>query len=393
METTVSHAIAKRVLGWCLSFGLVVSVAACNDTPAEKCTPGESKACVGAGGCSGGQACLSDGTGFGPCDCAGGMDGGPGTDGGPLPDGGPDAGPIGDAGFPACNPVAQTGCKVGERCTWWITSDTTGQFTCFPEGTVPTGGPCTLADAGAMTSLDDCVHGSACVGGTCQLLCTESPDSCPAAYSCELYSGLFDTYGACVATCDPLTQVRSSDGADACGSVDPNAPSLGCYSNGRGGFICAKAGDPNKTSDAPAAVGGVVFLNACAPGFLPILTASSADPTTVICVALCAPGFTSSAQPANAAGISPHSCPDRGALAPHECHFFWLAQDPNGGLDQYSNTLGFCMNYTQYQFDADGDGVPETAYPSCTALSESTTTYDKSGTLPDNIYFGCGPHP
>jgi hypothetical protein len=51
------------------------------------------------------------------------------------------------------------------------------------------------------------------------------------------------------------------------------------------------------------------------------------------------------------------------------------------------------MDYTQYQFDSDGDGVPDSPYPSCTALSETAITYDKSGRLPDNIYFGCGPHP
>lgn len=37
--------------------------------PAPRCVPGATQACVGAGGCSGGQACLKDGSGFGPCDC------------------------------------------------------------------------------------------------------------------------------------------------------------------------------------------------------------------------------------------------------------------------------------------------------------------------------------
>jgi hypothetical protein len=35
------------------------------------CTPGASQACVGPGGCQGGQACLVDGAAFGPCDCGG----------------------------------------------------------------------------------------------------------------------------------------------------------------------------------------------------------------------------------------------------------------------------------------------------------------------------------
>jgi hypothetical protein len=33
------------------------------------CTPGSTQRCVGAAACSGGQACLADGSGFGACDC------------------------------------------------------------------------------------------------------------------------------------------------------------------------------------------------------------------------------------------------------------------------------------------------------------------------------------
>ncbi|HEY2406236.1 MAG TPA: hypothetical protein VGI10_09545 [Polyangiaceae bacterium] len=33
------------------------------------CTPGTTQRCVGVGACAGGQACLADGSAFGPCDC------------------------------------------------------------------------------------------------------------------------------------------------------------------------------------------------------------------------------------------------------------------------------------------------------------------------------------
>ena len=33
------------------------------------CRPGETQKCVGPGACAGGQACVADGSGFGPCDC------------------------------------------------------------------------------------------------------------------------------------------------------------------------------------------------------------------------------------------------------------------------------------------------------------------------------------
>jgi hypothetical protein len=46
---------------------------------ATACIPGRSVACAGPGGCSSNQVCNSDGTGYGPCDCA------PSTDAGTTP--------------------------------------------------------------------------------------------------------------------------------------------------------------------------------------------------------------------------------------------------------------------------------------------------------------------
>jgi hypothetical protein len=40
--------------------------------PVRACFPGSTQACVGPGGCTGGQACLPDASSFGPCDCGGG---------------------------------------------------------------------------------------------------------------------------------------------------------------------------------------------------------------------------------------------------------------------------------------------------------------------------------
>lgn len=40
-----------------------------NSVAPKVCIPGSSQACVGAAGCQGGQYCLSDGSGFGRCDC------------------------------------------------------------------------------------------------------------------------------------------------------------------------------------------------------------------------------------------------------------------------------------------------------------------------------------
>ena len=37
--------------------------------PSLVCRPGETQKCFGPGACAGGQACVADGSGFGPCDC------------------------------------------------------------------------------------------------------------------------------------------------------------------------------------------------------------------------------------------------------------------------------------------------------------------------------------
>jgi hypothetical protein len=52
------------------------------------CTPGATQRCVGKGACDGGQSCLSDGSGFGACECA---------DAAPAP--APSAPPATSAGF------------------------------------------------------------------------------------------------------------------------------------------------------------------------------------------------------------------------------------------------------------------------------------------------------
>ena len=50
--------------------------AAMHERRAEVCTPGQSVACVGPGGCAGGQACNADGTAYAACDCGGSTDAG-----------------------------------------------------------------------------------------------------------------------------------------------------------------------------------------------------------------------------------------------------------------------------------------------------------------------------
>jgi hypothetical protein len=63
-----------RQLGWGLASCLAIAGCGSGDSSPDAstttpCVPGESTACVGAGGCHGGQICAPDGEDFGPCKC------------------------------------------------------------------------------------------------------------------------------------------------------------------------------------------------------------------------------------------------------------------------------------------------------------------------------------
>ncbi len=68
-----------------------------SEQPPKACIPGRSVACVGPGGCAGGQVCRADGTGYEACVCGGGSDGGA-PDGGTASDAGTTVG-VGPGGF------------------------------------------------------------------------------------------------------------------------------------------------------------------------------------------------------------------------------------------------------------------------------------------------------
>ncbi|MCA9606332.1 MAG: hypothetical protein KC619_12085 [Myxococcales bacterium] len=97
-----------------------------------------------------------------------------------------------DAGTADCDPVLQTGCGAGDRCTWvaGVAGFTNGDTRCVPDGTIPVFQPCT-ASAGGVP--DDCVAGTFC-GPSADLGCTPICD--PAATSpshfCEQAPTIFD---------------------------------------------------------------------------------------------------------------------------------------------------------------------------------------------------------
>jgi hypothetical protein len=182
-----------------------------------ECTPGVTQACLGPGACSGAQACRSDGSGWGACDCgmeASGGAAGEGGSGGQAGESGGQAGTAGEAGVagaggqPAvdCDPIAQTGCEAGEKCSVVVGGDTSS-FECVAAGAIAAGAACTRTNQG-----DDCTAGHYCVGNvgassdtTCRPLCETGGSS-----SCEVCVRYADfpsqEVGVCHPTCDPLAQ-------------------------------------------------------------------------------------------------------------------------------------------------------------------------------------------
>ncbi|HVU04056.1 MAG TPA: hypothetical protein VHE30_19990 [Polyangiaceae bacterium] len=316
-------------------------------------------------------------------------------DAGPSDSGLPDSSPTDASSAGGCDPVLQTGCGVGERCTWAGTASS-GHLVCAPDGTRSSGQTCSIATSDAGVGLDDCKAGLACVGGRCFTLCdADSAAACSAGSACAEYAGYYTggahRVGVCRPECDPLTQ--EIEGVPACGSANPASPNRGCYGLLNGPFLCAGVVAPNAVQGV--SIQGPVYANSCAPGFAAVLTKSSADETP-ICSALCKPAPTSSSTPGNAKGAvgSGFTCPDRGATgATTECRYWWLLEDPTKPTfpDAHSNTLGYCIDYTQYTYDSDGDTVPDKQFPSCATLSPTAHHFDD--TVSDAEFWGCMPLP
>lgn len=351
----------------------------CEKEEDRACTPGQSVACVGVGGCSGAQVCNAEGSGFGTCECGstgGGNDAGvdAGHDAGSDVDGGT------DGGTGPCDLFTQTGCPAQQRCAFVRTSAGVGSPACVTQGTVADGAVCTLPTTGA----DDCIGSAHCTGSICEAICDPAGDGCGANSACMALGGFQSPEGTtlvgiCSSKCDPVTQVRLEDGAAACGSPDPANPTQGCYGVPGEDFFCAPSVSARTHGEV---VPPPVYLNSCAPGYAPLLNQSTGS-TDAICVAFCAPGETHKDATANADGVSPHTCASRGASGA-ECRYFHLIETP---FTANTNTVGICFDYGNFTYDHDmNNGTPDVPTPSCTTVD--------AGTGPgEHLSWGCGPLP
>src|ERR1041384_6608 len=123
----------------------------------------------------------------------------------------------GDAAM-ACDPVAQSGCQAGEKCTWVVdidgnaSMDDVGHIGCVADGTVKLDGACDDARATVNMGADTCEHGLLCISRKCKPICDPqivsgtATGACPTNYACSLYAGVFESAGnavagVCEATC------------------------------------------------------------------------------------------------------------------------------------------------------------------------------------------------
>ncbi len=323
-----------------------------------------------------------------------------------------------------CNPLTQTGCAVGEKCTWIIdqASPTIGHTGCAPDGTEPVGCACTRGTAGA-TGYDDCAKGSTCVSGTCKQICDDQGGApmCGTGYACTGYQDVFDiggtrVAGLCDATCDPLTQCTSvSPTPTACGATNPAMPTRGCY--GISSYSCAVAvvTSPLLTDRMipRGSSSGAAYLNGCAPGFIPMFYSMTGS-TQVLCTGFCA-ALEIDNTPAHAGNSkgdasAPGKLPDKaqafigdatcdigkkGSEATSTCKFIWpFLEDPNGGgiLPEFQATglvdkLGVCFATAHFLYDSNADAMPDAPYPACNTLPPRSAA--TPGDFDDAADFGC----
>lgn len=224
-------------------------------------------------------------------------------------------GTSGMGGMPGtdCDPVAQTGCNAGEKCSQVVlTADPEPpiETRCVAAGSQGEFDACSYGDPG-NAGFDDCEAGLLCFGGVCLGICSADPDSCPTIASCQEGTGIFADRpgtGVCFVDCDPLGQ-DCPEGASCFVTVID------------GDRICAET-NPGQDQGATC-----MFANDCAAGHGCLLIQSEVD-STLTCAFFCDPE-----------GGSP-SCAE-GPGATFACE---RIVDFYADVDHLGSDLGFCVD-------------------------------------------------
>lgn len=310
-----------------------------------------------------------------------------------------------DAAQSECDPVAQTGCEAGNKCTW-IKSGTP-HLGCAPSGAASIGRVC---KRDAANGTDDCVAGGICSAtGVCASICDPTAGCLTTANCVVEQTTIAEPYGFCQYTCDPLADndfdgyapVLSKTGT-GCGS-DVNR---GCYGSPSRGtppvtsFECVWGPGGYFHRTFPQTGNGVLYLNSCSPGYLPLLIERTGS-STAICVAMCKPANcyagNCGTNDENHLGLAPHRCNDidrRGTFdtspGAEHCQFAWPYEVDAATMtflkSVFSDTLGFCYDHSKYLYDSDGDNMRDSPTPRCADLQDGFG----SGTNPADplTYFG-----
>jgi hypothetical protein len=318
----------------------------------------------------------------------------------------------------ACNPLTQAGCATGEKCTWLLDAlmpQYVGHVGCAPDGAANAGESCMYGAPGAA-GFDNCKKGTVCSNyrgtgaGVCKTICDQQggTPACDSTHVCVTYSGLFTTGdttpaagGVCDLACSPLTDndFDGSGGSAKTGTTCGSSASVGCYgypSYGTApatGWSCTN--DINFDQSQPTGLrhrvqcteanncadpGPTIYVNSCNQGYLPLLRESTAV-STAICIAMCEPlpcytGNCGGTGNPNRNGKQPNRCKigDRVAMemnATEHCQYLWWREvDDQGNFLQSptSDKMGFCMDFSKYQYDSNNDNTPDTNYPNCDTL-------------------------
>src|SRR5262245_5696731 len=345
----------------------------------------------------------------------------------------------------ACNPVAQTGCKTGEKCTWIVdingtmTTNEVGHIGCAPVGASPLadGAACTdaVAPSATSTGYDNCIAGDLCISRKCKPICDPqtvaggAAGACKTDFACTTYAGVFDSAGPAVAgvcepTCDPLTQQLKvgTTKTDACASADPTKPTSACvFGPDPTAWVCAPSGsilygntDRKPPLSDPASMRP--FPNGCAPGFIPFYFEDASGAMKTLCTGMCAPlkvdmtiavgahakdnqgdltvpvKLTAEATPKAGNGVctpTKKGAMDINSPLGEDCRFSWFplaGGDPAKAVPTpYNNSLGFCFAYEKFLVV----GPNKLPLKSCAELPVTVTDpMDPFGTADDN---GCYP--
>ncbi len=341
----------------------------------------------------------------------------------------------------ACDAIAQTGCQVGQKCTWVVDIDAdpankaneVGNIGCVAAGPLQAGDGCAEAQAGVYNGTDACGAGLLCLSSSCKPICDPQvldgvplTGSCQSKYACATYGGIFASTGApaagvCEPSCDPLTQKLAVGSlAPACGSPDPARPTMTCIPSASFlSFHCAPlVGDAGTRTDRDPPVtanDGSVYRNGCAPGFIPFYDEDASGAMTTVCTGLCAPlkvDATIAADPAHrtdargdagargklpgdSAPVAGHAtcAPNiKGSQPAQDRRFLWFplaGGDPGHAVaSPFNDTVGVCYAYDKFLTVTIPGKPDKAAEKSCAELPATAPDNDPYGSARDN---GCYP--